>query len=306
MKVYINVYHVNKNKIIPSNDPFLMKWSKLQNLIPEEVIDSLPRSSASRVWIMVWRFWSDPPNVRFHSPYWSILSFLFKWSMILRTTDPCSSDFYLRSHSDPKTDPNLIPQYLRITGPFDVRSNLILPLIPEYFKNLILEWFLAMILNSPDPDLIFIPKANYHRIRIFAPEKYSGFSMHSVDLWLFYFWSLNPESWHIQLPECDPENYSRIMNAFHGSVFFIGSLIPGSSQIQLLLINAWFYDHPSWMPPEGVNLGGQHKKSQESMLTHINQSLAIQLFDFKLLMDNISMYMLSYFKRSWHKVNYFL
>lgn len=177
---------------------------------------------------------------------------------------------------------------------------------PWILKNLILEWFLAMILNSPDPDLIFIPKANYHRIRIFAPEKYSGFSMHSVDLWLFYFWSLNPESWHIQLPECDPENYSRIMNAFHGSVFFIGSLIPGSSQIQLLLINAWFYDHPSWMPPEGVNLGGQHKKSQESMLTHINQSLAIQLFDFKLLMDNISMYMLSYFKRSWHKVNYFL
>lgn len=148
----------------------------------------------SRVWIMVWRFWSDPPNVWFLSPYWSILSFLIKWSMILRTTDPCSSDFYLCSHSDP----NLIPQYLRITGPFDVRSNLILPLIPEYFKNLILEWFLAMILNSPDPDLIFIPKANYHRIRIFAPENYSGFSMHSMDLCLFYF--LISESWILTHP----------------------------------------------------------------------------------------------------------
>lgn len=227
MKVYINVYHVNKNKIIPSNDPFLMKWSKLQNLIPEEVIDSLPRSSASRVWIMVWRFWSDPLNVRFHSPYWSILSFLFKWSMILRTTDPCSSDFYLRSHSDPKTDPNLIPQYLRITGPFDVRSNLILPLIPEYLKiwswndSLLWSWIRRILIwfSSLKPIITGSEFLLLKNIPDFQCIPWI------CDYSIFYLWILNPDT-------------SNFRNA-------ILKIIPGlwmHSMDPSFLLDPWFLD----------------------------------------------------------------
>ena len=216
MKVYTNVYHVNKNEIIPSNDPFLMKWSKLQNLIPEEVIDSLPRSTAPGceswydVFDLIHRMFdsfpptdlsflfslNDPwffgPLIHAHRTSTCALILIQTWSL-----NTCGSQDHLTC--DPIWSFLWSLNTLKIWSWNDS--------LLWFWIRRILIWFSSLkpiitgsefLLLKTIPDFQCIPWICVYSI----------------------FWSLNPESWHIQLPECDPENYSRNMNAFHGSVFF--------------------------------------------------------------------------------------